>query len=337
MTQTSDADVSVLTTESTPTWRRLAQRLAPWAPLIVLILLCVILGFFNPRFLSADNLVRVARSASIPLVLALGGTFVIILGSIDLSVEGVIALTAVALSMTVLNDRTELSLGVLGVLVALALGGLMGFINGIIHVWLRIPSFMVTLGMWFVGLGIATILTQGIAIRVQDEMVRALALERVLGFPYGVWLALVAFAIAYVIQRYTRIGRYMYAIGGGEDITALSGVPINRYKVIIFTIAGLFYALGGVMAGAQLGQSNALIGNGRLFATITAIVVGGTALSGGVGGVSNTLIGVLIVAVLDNGMVLLGVEPNVQQAVLGILIIIAVAISLDRSRLSVVK
>ncbi|NDJ62464.1 MAG: ABC transporter permease [Chloroflexi bacterium] len=322
---------------STAQLRRFAKRLAPWAPVIVLVLLCLTLGLLNPRFLSADNFVRLARSASIPLVLALGGTFIIILGSIDLSVEGVIALTAVALSMTVTNDRTDLSLGILGIVIALGLGGLMGFINGFIHVRLRIPSFMVTLGMWFIGLGVATILTQGIAIRVQDPMVRGLVLERFLGFPYMVWVALIALAVAYVIQRYTRIGRYMYAIGGGEDIAKLSGIPINRQKIIMFTLAGLFYALGGIMAGAQLGQSNALIGQGRLFMTITAIVVGGTALSGGVGGVGNTFIGVLIVAVLDNGMVLLGVSPYVQQAVQGILIIIAVAISLDRSRLRVVK
>lgn len=336
MAQSTSLDAA-RASSSNERWRKLTRRLAPYAPLLVLIVLCITLSLLNPRFFSQDNFVRLARSASIPLVLALGGTFVIIIGSIDLSVEGVLALASVVLSMTVLNDRTDLALGFLGVAIVLGVGGLMGFVNGVVHVKLRIPSFMVTLGMWFIGLGLATILTQGIAIRVQDTAIRGLALERFLGFPYMVWLALGALVIAYIIQRYTRIGRYMYAIGGGEDIAALSGVPINRYKIIIFTMVGVFYALAGIMASAQLGQSNALIGQGRLFMTITAIVVGGTALSGGVGGVGNTLVGVLIVAVLDNGMVLLGVSPYVQQAVQGILIIIAVAISLDRSRLSVVK
>jgi ribose transport system permease protein len=177
----------------------------------------------------------------------------------------------------------------------------------------------------------------GIAVRVLDTGVRALALERFLDLPYAVWVALFTLLVAYVIQRYTRIGRYMYAIGGGEDLAGLSGIPVNRYKIIIFTIAGVFYAVGGLLAAAQLGQSNALIGQGRLFTTITAVIVGGTALSGGVGGVMGTLVGVLIVVVLDNGMVLMGVSPYVKQAVQGILIVIAVTLSLDRSQLKIIK
>jgi ribose transport system permease protein len=317
--------------------RKIARRLGPYAPLIVLVLLCIIIGLINPRFLDSRNLVRIANSASIPLVLALGSTFIIILGSIDLSIEGVMALTSVVVSLLVLNDRTGLDLSLLGVAAVLATGALMGFANGVVHVKLRIPSFMVTLGMWFIGVGLATVLIGGIAVRVLDTGVRALALERFLDLPYAVWVALFALLVAYVIQRYTRIGRYMYAIGGGEDLAGLSGIPVNRYKIIIFTIAGVFYAVGGLLAAAQLGQSNALIGQGRLFTTITAVIVGGTALSGGVGGVMGTLVGVLIVVVLDNGMVLMGVSPYVKQAVQGILIVIAVTLSLDRSQLKIIK
>jgi ribose transport system permease protein len=316
---------------------RIKKRIGPYAPLIVLFLLAILISILSPRFLDPRNLIRIANSAAIPLVLSIGITFIILLGSIDLSVEGILALGSVTVSLLVLNDRNGNDLGVLGVLGVLAVGALMGFINGMVHVRLRIPSFMVTLGTGYVGVGIATVLIGGVAVRVLDTNVRALALERFLGFPLEVWVALIALAVSYVIQRYTRIGRYAYAIGGGEDLAALSGIPVTRYKVIIFTLAGVFYALGSLLASAQLGQSNALIGQGRLFAAITAVVVGGTSLSGGSGGVLNSLVGVLIVAVLENGMVLMGVSPYVQQAVQGILIAVAVAVSIDRARNRFVK
>ena len=140
-----------------------------------------------------------------------------------------------------------------------------------------------------------------------------------------------------MIERQTRIGRYIYAIGGGEDLAALSGIPVKRVKIITFPIAGALYGLGGLLAAAQLGQGNALSEAERCFSTVTAVVVGGTALTGGEGGVLNTLVGVLIMAVLGNGMVLLGISPDFQQGLQGVLIIVAVALSLDRARLKIVK
>jgi ribose transport system permease protein len=196
---------------------------------------------------------------------------------------------------------------------------------------------MATLGVWFVGVGMATLALGGSTVRVLDTGIRSLALTRLLEFPLAVWVALGALGLAWVFERSTRIGRYVYAIGGGEDLAVLSGIPVKRVKVVIFTLAGALYGLGGLLAAAQLGMGNALIGNGRLFFTITAVVVGGSALTGGEGGVLNTFVGVLIIAVLANGMVLLGISPYVQQAVQGLLIIVAVALSIDRARLKIVK
>jgi ribose transport system permease protein len=318
-------------------WRAGIRRLAPWAPLIVLVLLCVLIGLINPNFLTSRNFVRIANSAAIPLVLGLGATFIIIMGSIDLSIEGIIALTAVVLSLLVLNGANANDFSIFGALLVLAIGAGTGFLNGLVHVRLRIPSFMATLGMWFVGAGIANALLGGISVRILDTAIRALALERFLGLPFGVWLALLALLVAYVIQNHTRLGRHMYAIGGGEDLAALSGVAVRKVRIALFTIAGAFYGVGGILAAAQLGQGNAQIGHGRLFVTITAVVVGGTALSGGQGGVLHTLVGVLIVSVLANGMVLMGISPYVQQAAMGIMIIVAVAISIDRQRLKIIK
>jgi ribose transport system permease protein len=168
-------------------------------------------------------------------------------------------------------------------------------------------------------------------------MIRALAIDRFLGFPWGVWLALFCFFIALIIQNYTRLGRYIYALGGGEELAALSGIPVSRVRILTFTLAGVFYAVGGILAAAQLGLGNAQIGTGRLFTTITAVIVGGTALTGGQGGVHQTLVGVLIVVVLNNGMVLMGVPPSVQIGVQGLMIIAAVALSIDRKLIRIVK
>ena len=317
--------------------RRLLRRLGPFAPVLVLVALCILVGLVNPNFLSVRNVERIANTAAIPLILGLGVTFVIIMGSVDLSIEGVVAFGAVILSLVVQNGANANDFGLLGGLLVLLLGALMGLINGIVHVGLRIPSFMATLGMWFVGVGVANAILGGVTVRINDQTIRALALERLLGMPIAVWFALGALGIAYVIQNHTRLGRYMYAIGGGEDLAALSGINVRRCRIAVFTIAGTFYGLGGIIAAAQQGAGFALIGQGRLFTTITAVVVGGTALMGGSGGVLQTLVGVLIVMVLSNGMVLMGISPYVQQVVQGVLIIVAVALSVDRARLGINK
>jgi ribose transport system permease protein len=319
---------------SAPTRRR---RLAAWAPVAVLVALCVIIAAINPNFLSFGNAVRISQTAMIPLVLGIGATFIIMMGSIDLSVEGVLTAAAVILSMLVLNGGNANDFGVLGLLAVLGVGAFIGFLNGVIHVKLRIPSFMTTLGTWFIGVGAANALLGGMAIRINDPMIRGLAIQRFMGFPWGVWLAIFCLLVAIVIQNHTRFGRYLYALGGGEDLAALSGINVGRIRIAAFTIAGVFYAVGGVLAAAQLGLGNAQIGTGRLFTTVTAVVVGGTALSGGEGGVLQTLVGVLIVVVLSNGMVLMGVPPSVQIGVQGLMIIVAVALSIDRRKMRVVK
>jgi ribose transport system permease protein len=206
-----------------------------------------------------------------------------------------------------------------------------------VHVRLKVPSFMTTLGTWFIAVGAANALLGGMSTRINDPFIRGLAVVRFMGFPWGVWLALFCLLLALIIQNYTRLGRYIYALGGGEDLAALSGISTVRVRIATFTLAGAFYAVGGILAAAQLGLGNAQIGTGWLFTTITAVVVGGTSLAGGQGGVLQTLVGVLIVGVLSNGMVLMGVPPSVQIGVQGLMIIAAVALSIDRKLNRIVK
>jgi len=294
-------------------------------------------SLLTPRFLTMSNLRDIVAQSSIPLILAIGLTFVIIAGMIDLSVEGVMAVSAVAVSLLVLNNRNDLDLGLIGVAIAVGVGGLMGLLNGLFHVWLRIPSFMVTLGMWSVGAGVATILYKGMPVAVMDPMVRNWVLGTTLGFSNLVLFALAVLAIGWFIQRFTRMGRYAYVIGGSEEIARLSGVPLGRYKIALFTFAGLCSGLGGVLIAARLGQGTSNVGAGTLFAAVTAVVVGGTALSGGTGGVLQTLVGVLFVTSLNNGMILLGIDPFVQQSVQGVLIVVAVSLTMDRKRVPIIK
>ena len=156
-------------------WSRL--RLAAWAPAIVLVLLCLIIAAINHNFLTFGNFVRMSQDAAIPLVLGLGETFIILMGSIDLSVEGILTLAAVILSMTVLNGMNDNNLGVFAVLLVLAVGAAVGFANGVVHVRLKVPSFMATLGSWFIGVGIANALLGGMAIRINDPLIRGLAIR----------------------------------------------------------------------------------------------------------------------------------------------------------------
>ena len=198
--------------------------MAAWAPLMVLVLLCVIVAAINRNFLSPGNFVRMSQDAAIPLVLGLGETFIILMGSIDLSVEGILTLSAVVLSMTVLNGMNDNNFGILAVILVLVIGALVGFANGFVHVRLKVPSFMATLGSWFIGVGVANALLGGMATRINDPWIRGLAIQRVFGLPWGVWLALACLGVALVVQNYTRLGRHIYALGGGEELAALSGI-----------------------------------------------------------------------------------------------------------------
>jgi ribose transport system permease protein len=315
--------------------RGLANRRA--APLFVLLALCVLITLANPSFIEPRNLVRIANSAAVPLTLAMGLTFIILLGSIDLSVEGSLSIAAMVVVLLATNDANTNHYGWFAVIAAIAASTAMGFASGLIQTLLRIPSFMATLGVWFIGLGISVYMLGGSAVRLMDPSIRDLALARFAGLPLGVWVALAAFALACTVQFYTRLGRHIVAVGGGEDLAELSGVNVRRVRILAFGLAGFFFGIAGVLSAAQLGRSDAVIADGRLFAAVTAVVVGGTALTGGEGGVINTLIGVLIVTILGNGMILLGVSPYVQQTVQGLMIIAAVALSLDRLRLQIVK
>jgi ribose transport system permease protein len=314
------------------------EFLQQWAPVLVLIALVALLTLIEPRFFSVRNFARIGISSAPALMVAVGVTFIILMGSIDLSMEGTVAVSAVVFAYVFLAlGGTAAGAGILAIPLALGIGAFCGFLNGLTHVRLKIPSFMASLSMGFVGIGVAMMLTGGDRIRIEDPVFRSLLTERIAGFPLMVWLALAALGVAFFIQRNTAIGRNFYAIGGGEELAHASGVKVNRVRIIAFTLAGVFYALGALFAVARLGIAETATGFNLMFVSITSVVVGGTLLWGGAGGVLNSLVGVLIVNVINNGMIIVGLPRYIQDGVLGLMVIAAVILSTDRQKLAFVK
>jgi len=310
-----------------------------WGPLAVLAVLIVLFSLASGTFLTVDNFKTLADQSAVALVLATGMTFIVVQGSIDLSLEGTMSLCSIVVALLVANNINGNDLGWLGVAVGVAVGVAFGLANGLLYTYLRLPSLMVTLGTWFIGLGLASMLFPGRQPKIAAADFRSLALSESLGVTRLFFVALACVAVGYAIQRWTRLGRYSFAIGGGEEIAALSGIPVRRYKILAFTFAGLMIGIAAMLATARGGFGDAAAGNGYLFPTIAAVVIGGTLLSGGRGGVLHSAVGVLILTVLDNGMILVGVDPYIQSAVQGALIVAAVVGStwVLRSRMRVVK
>ena len=314
------------------------ETLVRWAPLIVLLVLMLFFAVLEPRFLTTRNLARIAVASTPALMVAVGVTFIVIMGSIDLSMEGAVSASAVLFAWAFLAmGGTVLSWAWLAFPLVIAIGAAIGLVNGLVHVKLRIPSFMASLAMGFVGTGLALLLTGGDRIRVGDEVFRGLLTERLFGFPVMVHVALGFLLVAWFVQSRTALGRNFYAVGGGEELAHASGLDVNRVRILGFALAGVFYAVGAVLAVGRIGIAETLTGSNFMFMSITAVVVGGTALWGGIGGVWNTLIGVLIINVIGNGMVVIGLPGYVQDGMLGLLVIVAVALSTDRRAVGFVK
>ncbi len=314
------------------------ENLLKWAPLLVLIALIAFFSIINPNFLSVRNFARLFTNASPALMVAIGVTFIILMGSIDLSMEGAVSALAVIFCYVLLwLGGTVAGLGFLAIPAILLLGALVGAVNGLIHVHLRIPSFMSSLAMGFVGTGAAILMTGGNIVKINDEIFRALLTERVFGFPLMVYVALFFLIVGSVILSHTRIGRNFYAVGGGEDLAHASGVNVKRVRVWAFALAGFYFSVAALLQVAKLGQAESVTGSNLMFISITSVVVGGVALWGGIGGVWNALVGVLIVAVINNGMIVIGIPDFIQDGVLGIMVIIAVILSTDRRTVAFVK
>jgi ribose transport system permease protein len=313
-------------------------RIPSIGPIAILILLCLIFQILLPDFLTFSNLATIADTAASPLILATGLTFVILLGSIDLSLEGIMATSSMVLALLVRNNVNGNDYGVVGVFAAIGVGVCFGLMNGILNTVFRMPSLIVTLGTWFIGLGVAAVLFPA-SPPIMREPILSVVTARFLGLSAIDYVALFTLIAGFVVLRYTHLGRMIYAIGGNENIVVTSGIPIRRYRIAAFLISGLLAALSGTLLSAQLGNGNPQIGDGTLFPAISGAVLGGTFLSGGRGGVFCSAIGVLVLEVLGIGLIQSGADPYTQTAIQGFVIILAVIASSwhQRRKLRVVK
>ena len=307
-------------------------------PLTALLLVSLLfsIGTFG-AFLSFANFQTILSLSGLLAITTLGSSSVILIGGIDLSAEGVIALSAIVCGLLVKNPKTATDLGFWALPIAMFVGAGAGCINGLINTTLKIPSFIATLGMWFATLGLSVIISRGQTTPLLDPRLQQLANGTFLGIPNITIIAAILFLTLMLVQKRTALGKYIFAIGGDESLAKQAGINVTLVKVIVFAIAGCFYGISAFFIVSRLNVANPTLSKGMLFPAITATVVGGTSLSGGIGGALNAFIGALVVTALNNGMVLMHLSPYIQGAVNGIVLILAVAITMDRQKIGMIK
>ncbi|SFQ10886.1 ribose transport system permease protein [Amycolatopsis arida] len=298
------------------------QQLLAFGSLIVI---CAFFSIASPFFFSYGNFMAILFSTVVIGTLAIGTTFVIISGGIDLSIGTGMALSAVMSGVFLVRLGLPLALGVP---LAILFGGLMGLVNGVNVAVLRIPPFIATLAMMLVAGGLALVLSDSTAIYFTDVPgytdLSTGTLVPGLTIPNGVLILLAIAVVAAVLLRRSVLGRYTYSIGSNEEATALSGIDVRRWKIAIYTFAGLFTGLAGVLISARLGSAQPATGMGYELQAIAAVVIGGTSLSGGKGSIVGTLIGALIISVLNNGLQIMSIPQEWQNVILGGVILVAV-------------
>ena len=329
-------------------WRTARELLIRGGPIIALVLLSAYLTNATPHFMTESNLVNVIRRTSVTAIFAIGQTFVILTGGIDLSVGAVGALAASVAAVT-MTQRVQI-LGVtagpidfgIGLLIALLVGLAAGFINGLLITKGHIPDFIATLGTLEAFRGVALIVTDGLPVPSHltatelrgylPEQMIMLGSENLLGVPMAGLIALGLAVLAWAVLRYTALGRSTFAVGGNREAARVSGINIDRTKIAAYVLSGLLAAIAGFLLAGRLNSANALMANEENLNSIAAVVIGGTNLFGGEGGVFGSIIGALITGVLLNGLNLLNVSAFYQRIFQGSVIVLVVMFDQWRRR-----
>lgn len=310
------------------------QTIKPYMPALTLLLLVALVGVVNPGFLRPENLLGLAGDIVPLFIMALGLTFAIYIGGIDLSVQ------SMANMITVVASVYLASLGGGVALLCVAAGFGLGMASGYVTTRLLVPSFISTLAVGGLCFSIAQWLSGNRALNM-DATQRDATFGWMIGrtgiVPNELFIAAALLAICLFIERRTTLGRAFKAVGAGELAAKASGIDVARYKILAFAISGGLAAMAGLLFSVKLSGGAPTIANGFLLPAIVAVLVGGTPLTGGVGGVLNTMIGTLIVAVIRASMLYFGIEATQQQMLFGLVLIVAIAATIDRSKLRTVK
>lgn len=292
-------------------------------PLIGLLLLVIYLSFATDTFFTLRNFLNILDQITVLGILAIGMTFVILIGGIDLAVGSILALCGMVMG----HLAKEAGLPMWAAIGAgLAVAGLAGGVSGVLIAFFRVPAFIATLAMMSAARGLANMVTEGHQIISFPIWFNLMAIIRHGGYlTITVGVMLVVFVVCWLYMRFTSGGRSLYAIGGNEEVARLAGINVKFHTVGVYVVSGLLAGLAGILLGARLDSVQPSAGFTYELDAIAAVVIGGTSLSGGTGGLTGTAIGVLIIGVLRNGLNLLGVSPFTQQVVIGVVIALAVA------------
>ncbi len=288
---------------------------------IILLVMCAAMAVASPAFLQISNVLSVARSFASIAIAGIGVSMIIITGGIDLSIGSVFGLAGVisAFGVTLFNMPT-----ILGILLGVLAAAFMGYLNGLMVVFLRLPPFIATLGTMSIGRGLCYILTQGYPVTGLPDSYLFLGQGYIASIPVPVWFMIIVAAIFAVFMNKTTTGRRIFALGGNEEATRISGINTKRLKILVFTLGSALGGFAGIITASKLGVGQPTAGNGFEMDAIAAVVIGGASLSGGEGTVLGTVIGAAIMGVLRNALVLLAVNAYWQTFIIGFVIIFAV-------------
>lgn len=306
----------------------ITNQITKLGPLIGLILISIVLSFISPNFFTLDNILNVLRQVSVNALIGFGMTFVILTGGIDLSVGSILALSS-AITAGLLASGMD---PILAILIGLLAGAIMGAINGLVITKGKVAPFIATLATMTIFRGLTLVYTEGRPITgLSDSLLFELMGRGYVSYvPVPVIWMLASYFVLYFILKKTTFGRRVYAIGGNEEASILSGIRADRIKIWVYSITGLLSALAGIILASRLDSAQPTAGTAYELDAIAAVVLGGTSLSGGRGWIFGTLVGALIIGVLDNGLNLMNVSSFYQQVVKGGVILLAVV--LDRKK-----
>jgi ribose transport system permease protein len=305
------------------------QRLLALGALVILL---VFFSIVVPNFANPNNYRDILTATAVNGVLATGVTFVIITGGIDLSVGTGMTFASVVMGIVSVNMGLPLGIGLLS---ALAAGALVGAINGVLIARAKLPPFIATLGMLYVTLGMAQVISEVRPIyfeKPQPDFYPLFMGKPFLDIPNIVWVMFGAAAIAWILLNKTILGRYTFALGSNEEATRLSGVNVDRWKIIIYAVDGLFIGLGGIVIASRMNSAQPGLGMGYELDAIAAAVIGGTSLSGGEGSVVGTIIGAFLISTLRIGLSVAGIPDQWKSVITGLVVIGAVYLDILRRR-----
>jgi len=288
--------------------------------LIILLIMVAILSIMSPAFFQVKNLLNVVRQVSIISIMSMGATMLIIANCIDLGAGSVVALVGVVAATYASSDSSLF----VAIIAGLFAGGFVGYINGALTAYGKIPPFIATLGMFTAARGIALIFSDGRPITNLSPAFEFIGGGYLLGVPFPIYIMLAAAIITHILLQHTKFGKHVYAIGGNIQAAIVSGINVDRAVVLIFVFSGIMTAIGGIVLASRLSAGQPTAGVGFELDAIASAVIGGTSFTGGVGTVFGTIVGALIIGVLNNGLDLLNVSAYWQQVLKGIIIVGAV-------------